>query len=44
MDWNIVAAGGHYEIYAADGRFMFSADSKAEAWEELEQWGEERIA
>ena len=27
---------GHIEVYDAAGRFMFSADTEHEAWEELE--------
>lgn len=28
---------GHYNVYAPSGRFLFSADTESEAWEELEQ-------
>ncbi len=44
MRWNILSIRGHYEVYAADGRFLFSADTKAEVMEELEAWNEESIA
>ncbi len=44
MRWNIVSVRGHYEVYAADGSFLFSADTKAEIAEELEDWQEELIA
>lgn len=27
---------GHYQVYTAGGRFLFSADTQAEAMEELE--------
>lgn len=27
---------GHYNVYAPSGRFLFSADTESEAWEELE--------
>ena len=40
----IVAAKGYYEVYTADGSFLCSADTKAEAMEELEAWEEEFIA
>lgn len=41
MDWNIIATRGHYEVYSATGRFLFTADSKAEAMKELEEWSED---
>ena len=28
---------GHYNVYAPSGRFLFSADTESEAWDELEQ-------
>lgn len=28
---------GHYNVYAPSGRFLFSADTESEAWEELDQ-------
>lgn len=37
MHWNIINVRGHYEVYTADGRFLFSADTKREAMEELEE-------
>ena len=44
MRWNILSIGGHYEVYA-DGRFVFSADTRAEVTEELRLWEEnEHIA
>ena len=42
MYWTIISVRGHYEVYAADGRFLFSADTRAEAMEELADWKEER--
>lgn len=30
---------GHYQVYTLSGRFLFSADTEAEAWAELEEWG-----
>jgi len=27
---------GHYNVYAPSGRFLFSADTESEAWDELE--------
>lgn len=43
MRWNILSIRGHYEVYALDGSFLLSADTRAEAEEELFTWGEERI-
>jgi|GEM_PF-1404473 len=40
----IIAAKGYYEVYTAEGNFLCSADTKAEAVEELEAWEEEIIA
>lgn len=40
MRWDIIAIRGHYEVYA-NGRFYFSADTRAEAMEELRQWEED---
>ena len=40
----IIVAKGYYEVYAADGRFLCSADTKAEAMEELDAWEEKLIA
>lgn len=31
---------GHYQVYDGTGRFLFSADSEREAWEELESYAE----
>lgn len=44
MYCSIISVRGHYEVFAADGHFLFSADTKAEAMEELADWEEERIA
>ncbi len=44
MYCNIISVRGHYEVFAADGRFLFSADTRAEAMEELADWKERRIA
>ena len=44
MYCKIISVRGHYEVFAADGRFLFSADTRAEAMEELADWEEERIA
>ena len=44
MHWSIESVRGHYEVFAADGSFLFSADTKAEAMEELSAWEEELIA
>ena len=41
MSWSIVANRGHYEVYA-NGEFAFTADTRAEAMEEMEEW-ENRI-
>ena len=43
MRWDIIAVRGHYGVFA-DGRFLFSADTKAEAMEELETWEDALIA
>ena len=43
MRWDIIAISGHYEVFAG-GRFLFSADTKAEAMEELETWEDALIA
>ena len=40
----VVAARGHYEIYTRDGRLLSTADTKAEAMEDLKEWEEELIA
>ena len=37
MYWSIIPVKGHYEVYAADGSFLFSADTKAEAMRELNE-------
>lgn len=44
MYCTIISIKGHYEVFAADGAFLFSADTKAEAIEELADWEKERIA
>ena len=44
MRCNIISVRGHYEVFAADGSFLFSADTRAEAMEELANWEEELIA
>lgn len=44
MFYDIISRKGHYEAYAPDGSFLFSADSHAEAEKELELWIEEHIA
>ena len=43
MRWDIIAIRGHYEVFA-DGRFLFSADTKAEAMEDLDTWADALIA
>ena len=35
---------GHIEVYSESGEFLFSADTKAEAMKELEDWLEGFIA
>lgn len=37
MDCNIKWVRGHVEVYDNAGRFLFSADSEAEALRDLEQ-------
>ncbi len=43
MYCDIISIRGHYEVYAPDGSFLFSADSRAEAEEELGDWEEASI-
>ena len=31
---------GHIQVYDRNGKFLFSADTEAEAWEELEEYAE----
>lgn len=35
--FRIVSVRGHYEVFDAAGRFLFSADTRAEALRELEE-------
>ncbi len=35
MKESIRYVGGHVEVYAENGEFLFSADTLAEAWREL---------
>ncbi len=35
MAYSIINVRGHYEVYTAAGEFLFSADTKAEAMQEL---------
>ena len=37
MGYEIRYVRGHVEVYAPSGRFLFSADSKEEAFELLEE-------
>lgn len=37
MEYTIRYVRGHVEVYASSGRFLFSADSVAEAQEMLEE-------
>ena len=30
--------GGHIQVYDACGKFLFSADTQAEVWEEMTQY------
>ena len=34
--YEILPVRGHYEVYDADGNFLFSADTRSEALQELE--------
>ncbi len=36
LNFDIIPVYGHYEVYDADGRFLFSADTRSEALRELE--------
>lgn len=38
MSWSIENVCGHYEVYSAEGRFLFSADTWAEIMEEQHGW------
>ena len=31
---------GHVQVYDVNGKFLFSADNEAEAWEDLEDYAE----
>lgn len=31
---------GHIQVYDVNGKFLFSADTEREAWEELEEYAE----
>lgn len=44
MFYDIISTRGHYEAYAPDGSFLFSADTQGEAEKELELWIKERTA
>ena len=33
--YDIIPVRGHYEVYDADGNFVFSADTRSEALQEL---------
>lgn len=44
MQGYIIAARGHYEVYTKGGRLLSTADTKAEAMEDLQDWEEELIA
>ncbi len=35
MRYSIISVRGHYEVFDQNGRFLFSADTKAEALREL---------
>ena len=35
MSYSILNVSGHVEVYDAFGRFMFSADTRSEAMQEL---------
>lgn len=37
MNYQLEYVGGHVEVYDAQGRFLFSADSQKEALQELEE-------
>lgn len=44
MRYDIIPVRGYYEVYAPDGRFLLSADTRWEAEQEMENWKEETIA
>ena len=37
MKYQIRSIHGHFEVYRADGTFLFSADTKAEAYSLMEE-------
>lgn len=37
MEYKIQYVYGHYQVYSPSGYFLFSADTEAEAWEELKE-------
>lgn len=43
MSWSIIANRGHYEVYG-DGEFLFTADTRSEAMEEMEAWENKHTA
>ena len=37
MNYSFIAVSGHIEVYDERGNFLFSADTRHEAWEEIAQ-------
>jgi len=37
MEYRIKYVGGHIEVYDADGKFLFSADTVQEAMQDLDE-------
>lgn len=38
MDYQMVYVAGHVEVLDQSGRFIFSADTREEAWQELAEY------
>ncbi len=36
MAYSFIPVGGHIEVYDENGKFLFSADTRQEAWREME--------
>lgn len=39
----IISVREHYEVFSADGSFLFSADTKAEVMKGVEAWETEQL-
>lgn len=36
MTYSFIPVSGHIEVYDENGKFLFSADTRQEAWQEME--------